>query len=81
MQEQVGGATNEHLEIITDAAGDRVASRRVTRGTHNGMFGLPPDGRKVEFSGIAIRRVESDRLAGCWVERSALDLLDRPRRP
>ena len=79
MQELVGGATNAHLEIITNAAGDRVVSRWVTRGTNNGMFGLPADGRPVEFSGIAIWRVEGDRLAECWVERSALELFNRLR--
>ena len=79
MQQQVGGATNEHLEIIVNPAGDRVVSRWVTRGTNLGMFGLPADGRSVEFSGIAIWRVEGDRLAECWVERSALELFERLR--
>ena len=81
MQELVGDATNEHLDIVTSAAGDRVVSRWITRGTNNGMFGLPADGRPVEFSGIAIWRVEGDRLAECWVERSALELFDRLRQP
>ena len=31
MQETVGMATNEHLEIFTNASGDRVVSRWVTR--------------------------------------------------
>lgn len=31
MQKQVRQATNEHLEIITNSAGDRVISRWVTR--------------------------------------------------
>ncbi|EZP50014.1 ester cyclase [Sphingomonas sp. RIT328] len=77
MQRLVRGATNEHLEIITGAAGDRVVSRWVTRGFNNGMFGLPADQRPVEFSGIAIWRVEGRRLAECWVERSALELHER----
>jgi ketosteroid isomerase-like protein len=81
MQQLVEGASNEHLEIFTNAAGDRVVSRWITRGTNNGMFGLPPDGRAVEFTGIAIWRVEAGRLAECWVERSALELLERLRRP
>jgi len=81
MQQLVQGATNEHLEIFTNATGDRVVSRWITRGTNNGMFGLPPDGRLVEFTGIAIWRVEAGRLAECWVERSALELQERLRRP
>src|SRR4051812_4576342 len=63
MQKLVAGATNEHLEIITNAAGDRVVSRWVTRGRNNGMFGMPADQRPIEFTGIAIWRVEGDRLA------------------
>jgi hypothetical protein len=79
MQKLVAGATNEHLEIITNAAGDRVVSRWVTRGRNNGMFGMPADQRPIEFTGIAIWRVEGDRLAECWVERSAFELYDRLR--
>jgi predicted ester cyclase len=41
------------------------------------MFGLPADGAPVEFTGIAIWRVESGRLAECWVERAALELYNR----
>jgi hypothetical protein len=74
MQQTVGGATNEHLEVFTNAAGDRVVSRWTTRGVNGGMFGLPADGRAVTLTGIAIWRVEGDRLAECWVERSAFEL-------
>lgn len=81
MQRTVGGATNEHLEVFTSASGDRVVSRWVTRGTNRGMFGLPADGRPVAFTGIAIWRVEDNRLAECWVERSALELYSDLRGP
>ena len=79
MQRLVKDATNEHLEIIVNASGDRVVSRWVTRGFNNGMFGLPADGQRIEFSGIAIWRVEEGRLAECWIERSAHELYDRLR--
>ncbi len=79
MQDSVRAATNEHLEIFTNSAGDRVVSRWITRGFNNGMFGLPAYGEQVEFSGIAIWRVEGDRLAECWVERSALELYEKLR--
>ncbi len=81
MQATIQEATNEHLELFTNAAGDRVVSRWVTRGYNQGMFGLPADGRPVQFSGIAIWRVEGDRLAECWVERSALELYEQLRTP
>lgn len=77
MQTLVGNASNEHLEIITNAAGDRVVSRWITRGVNNGMFGLPADGQPIEFTGIAIWRVEDRRLSDCWVERSAYELYRR----
>jgi predicted ester cyclase len=79
MQKTVGDATNEHLELFTDAAGDRVVSRWITRGRNNGMFGLAADQKPVAFTGIAIWRVEGDRLAECWVERSALELYNKLR--
>jgi len=74
MQTTIGGATNEHLELFANAAGDRIVSRWITRGVNHGMFGLPPDGRPIAFTGIAIWRVQHGRLAECWVERSALEL-------
>jgi predicted ester cyclase len=77
MQQLVLEATNEHLEIITSASGDRVVSRWITRGRNNGMFGLPADGHELSFTGIAIWRVEDGRLAECWVERSAYELYGR----
>lgn len=79
MQDAIGDAANEHLEVFTNAAGDRVVSRWVTRGLNNGIFGLPADGRAVAFSGIAIWRVDNGRLAECWVERSALELYNALR--
>lgn len=77
MQKLVGNATNQHLELFTNAAGDRVVSRWITRGVNNGMFGLPADGQPIEFTGIAIWRVEDGKLAECWVERSAYELYRR----
>lgn len=77
MQQVVREAANEHLEIIVNAAGDRVVSRWVTRGYNHGMFGLPAREEQIMFSGIAIWRVENGRLAECWVERSAYELYSR----
>jgi hypothetical protein len=77
MQKTVRMATNEHVEVFTDATGDRVVSRWVTRGFNNGVFGLPATDEPVEFTGIAIWRVEAGRLAECWVERSAFELHDK----
>ena len=41
------------------AEGDKVVVRTVWRGTHEGEFsGVPSTGRHVEFSSIAVYRVE-----------------------
>lgn len=74
MQQSVGDATNEHLDLFADQDGRRVVSRWITRGINKGIFGLPADGQAIAFTGIAIWRVAGDRLAECWVERSAFEL-------
>lgn len=72
-QSVYGGARTEILETFANAAGDRVVSRWVNTGVNHGIFGLPPDGRAVSFTGIAIWRVRDGRLAECWVERAGLE--------
>ncbi|MDQ6827760.1 MAG: ester cyclase [Gemmatimonadota bacterium] len=67
-------AENETLEVFSSALGDRVVSRWVCSGRNNGMFGLAPDGQRVEFTGIAIWAVRDGRLSECWVERAAWEL-------
>jgi predicted ester cyclase len=71
MQRTIADATNEHLEVFTNAAGDRIVSRWITRGVNNGMFGLPADGRPISFTGIAIWRVENGRLC-CDITSTAI---------
>jgi|SRR5829696_568977 steroid delta-isomerase-like uncharacterized protein len=68
------GATNRVLDVFANPAGDRVVSRWVCTGRNNGLFGLPPDGRTVSFSGVAVWAVRDGRLAECWVERAGLEL-------
>lgn len=71
--ELLDGATNEVLEVFTDATGTRAVSRWICRGRNRGVFGLPDDGMPIAFSGIAIWSVRGGRLAECWVERSGLE--------
>ncbi len=66
-------AENEVLDLFPDAEGRMVVARWLCSGINRGIFGLPADGRPIRFSGIAIWRVENNRLAECWVERSALE--------
>lgn len=76
-QRRLHNATNEILEVFASASGDRVVSRWVCRGRNGGLFDLPADDRLVEFTGIAIWRVEHGRLAECWVERAAFEAYRR----
>lgn len=62
-------ALDEVVDVFANAAGDRVVARWVNRGRSNGVFGLPADGRRIEFHGISVWMVRDGRLAECWVER------------
>jgi predicted ester cyclase len=57
------------------AAGDKVATRVTFQGTHLGSFGdIPPTGRRVTFSGIAIDRIVAGRIVEMWHEADFLQL-------
>ncbi|HEX6750302.1 MAG TPA: ester cyclase [Longimicrobium sp.] len=73
-QAVLGDARTDSVEAFANAAGDRIVSRWVCTGTNRGILGLPADGRRISFTGIAIWRVRDGRLAECWVERSAWEL-------
>jgi predicted ester cyclase len=63
---------------VEDAVGegDLVAQRVHFAGTHTGEFqGLPPTGRKVEFSGLELNRFVDGRVAEHWFQLDALTLL------
>jgi steroid delta-isomerase-like uncharacterized protein len=58
--------------------GDRVAARVTTWGTHEGeLMGLPPTGRRVEWSGISMTRHADGRIVEQWGEFDALGLLQQ----
>lgn len=49
------------------AAGDRVATRVLHRGTHQGdFFGIAPTGRPVAYEGTIIFRIADGRIAERW---------------
>lgn len=57
------------------AKGDFVVARIILSGTHKGEFtGLPPTGKKVEFSAIEIIRISDDKVADFWVDADLLGL-------
>jgi len=69
------------VDVFGSSSGDRVVSRWVCTGLNSGVLGLPPDGRPVSFTGIAIWRVRDGRLAECWVERASWELHQELSRP
>jgi len=64
-------AKTESADIIFDETESKVVSRWVCSGKNNEIFELPADGRFVSITGIAIWTIPNNRLAECWVERSA----------
>ena len=73
-QELLLDAITESQVVFSNSTGDQVVSRWICTGKNNGIFGLPPDGRLVSFTGIAIWKIKAGKLAECWVERSAFEL-------
>ncbi len=62
----------------TVAEGDRVVSRFTVRGTHRGEFqGIPPTGKQVTITGIAISRIEGGRVVEDWEELNMLGLMQQ----
>jgi steroid delta-isomerase-like uncharacterized protein len=57
-----------HEEVVdVFGAGDRVASRFVSTGTHRGAFwGIEATGRRVEIQEISIYRIADGRIAEQW---------------
>ena len=57
------------------ANGDIVVARIIISGTHEGEFtGLPPTGKKVEFSAIEIFRFSDDKVADFWADADLIGL-------
>lgn len=47
--------------------GDKLVTRWSARGTHQGdMMGIPPTGKQISISGIAIDRFENDQSVEHW---------------
>lgn len=58
------------------AEGDKVVVRATGSGTHHGEFmGIPPTGRRVSVTWIAIYRVKDGKLAEHWQNLDELGLL------
>ena len=60
------------------AEGDKVARRLTFRGTHQGEFmGIPPTGKQVSVTGIAIDRIKDGKFVEGWMNEDNLGLLQQ----
>lgn len=76
-----------HFDVFPDysgdtealvAEGDTVAVRYTARGTHEGEYrDVDPTGNTVEWTGMAMYRIEDDRIAEIWLEEDRLGLLEQ----
>jgi predicted ester cyclase len=75
MRSAVPDARYEVDDLI--AEGDRVVVRWTMRGTHEGYFGdIAPSGHAIALKGIAIYRVQNDKLMERWVVSDLHGLLE-----
>jgi steroid delta-isomerase-like uncharacterized protein len=70
---------DEHaLEKDLIAEGDKVVSRVTVRGTHQGEFmGIPPTGKQISWTAIAIDRFEAGKFIENWFSSDMLGLLQQ----
>jgi len=64
--------------VIVDqiAEGDQVATRWTFSGTQNGqLMGMPPSGKRVTVTGVAIDRIAEGKLVESWLEMDAQRML------
>jgi predicted ester cyclase len=58
-----------HNEVVqTISEGAHTFARLSYTGTHRGeVFGIPPTGRRLEYTGAAVFTIPGDRIAAVWV--------------
>jgi steroid delta-isomerase-like uncharacterized protein len=92
--EEIAEFLDAHFETFPDYSGtadaviaedDTVTVRYTVRGTHTGEYqNVEPTGRTVEWTGMAMYRVDNGEIAEIWIEEDRLGLLrqleivDRP---
>ncbi len=58
------------------AEGDKVVQRFTARGTHKGEFmGIPPTGKQVIITGIAIDRIVGGKIVENWANMDMLGMM------
>jgi steroid delta-isomerase-like uncharacterized protein len=84
--DEIAAFLDAHFETFPDYSGsaeaiiaedDLVTVRYTVRGTHTGEYrDIEPTGNKAEWSGLAMYRIEDDRIAEMWIEEDRLGLLE-----
>jgi steroid delta-isomerase-like uncharacterized protein len=67
-------------ETVEDqiAEGDKVVSRFISRGTHQGeLMGAPPTGKQITIRGTDISRVSNGKIVEAWVMWDALAMMQQ----
>ena len=72
-----GGFPDFHATVKDQVAeGDKVVTRGFARMTQRGEFmGIPPTGKDVTFTWVAIDRIEGGKIVEAWSEGDGLGLL------
>lgn len=67
------------MQVTIDDAiveGDKVSARWTSKGTHTGdLWGIPPTGRKVDFTATVTYRLQDGKLIEGWINRDDLELM------
>ncbi len=60
------------------AEGDKVATRWVGRGTHQGeLMGVPASGNRVEITGTTVYRISGGKIAETWTNYDMLGMMQQ----
>jgi steroid delta-isomerase-like uncharacterized protein len=57
---------------------DKVVTRWTMRGTHQGeLWGVPPTGKQLNYTGISINRIAGGKIVEDWFEADILGLMQQ----
>ena len=73
-------ANPDGYHVVEDmvAEGDKVVTRLSARGTQTGeLFGIPPTGKQVSMTGIAIHRIADGKIVEHWSEIDNLGMMQQ----
>lgn len=69
------------LKVTSDfmvAEGDKVVTRWTATGTQTGeLLGIPPTGKQIRTTGIAINRIVGGKITEIWNESDQMDLMQQ----